>query len=94
MIAEPRLGVEVESLAVSAYTIPTDEPEADGTFELKFVRPAAQMVQVAPFWLSGGDAPVDTSKTLTLKGGQVVENLGVEAVATHAGRGVRPAHDQ
>ena len=33
MIAEPRLGVEVESLAVSAYTIPTDEPESDGTFE-------------------------------------------------------------
>ena len=33
MITEPRLGVEVESLAVSAYTIPTDEPESDGTLE-------------------------------------------------------------
>jgi len=33
VITEPRLGVEVESLAVSAYTIPTDEPESDGTFE-------------------------------------------------------------
>jgi L-alanine-DL-glutamate epimerase-like enolase superfamily enzyme len=33
VIADSRLGVEVESLAVSAYTIPTDEPESDGTFE-------------------------------------------------------------
>jgi L-alanine-DL-glutamate epimerase-like enolase superfamily enzyme len=33
VITESRLGVEVESLAVSAYTIPTDEPESDGTFE-------------------------------------------------------------
>jgi L-alanine-DL-glutamate epimerase-like enolase superfamily enzyme len=33
VITDARLGVEVESLAVSAYTIPTDEPESDGTFE-------------------------------------------------------------
>jgi L-alanine-DL-glutamate epimerase-like enolase superfamily enzyme len=33
VITESRLGAEVESLAVSAYTIPTDEPESDGTFE-------------------------------------------------------------
>jgi len=33
VIADSRLGVEVESLAVSAYTIPTDEPESDGTLE-------------------------------------------------------------
>src|SRR5919204_6179102 len=33
VIADARLGVEVESLAVSAYTIPTDEPESDGTLE-------------------------------------------------------------
>jgi L-alanine-DL-glutamate epimerase-like enolase superfamily enzyme len=33
VITESRLGTEVESLAVSAYTIPTDEPESDGTLE-------------------------------------------------------------
>jgi L-alanine-DL-glutamate epimerase-like enolase superfamily enzyme len=33
VITDARLGVEVESLAVSAYTIPTDEPESDGTLE-------------------------------------------------------------
>jgi L-alanine-DL-glutamate epimerase-like enolase superfamily enzyme len=33
VITESRLGAEVESLAVSAYTIPTDEPESDGTLE-------------------------------------------------------------
>ena len=32
-IVETRLGVEVDSLAVSAYTIPTDAPESDGTLE-------------------------------------------------------------
>jgi L-alanine-DL-glutamate epimerase-like enolase superfamily enzyme len=33
VITDSRLGVGVESLAVSAYTIPTDEPESDGTLE-------------------------------------------------------------
>jgi len=33
VITESRLGAEVELLSVSAYTIPTDEPESDGTFE-------------------------------------------------------------
>ena len=33
MIADSRLGAEVESLAVSAYPIPTEEPESDGTLE-------------------------------------------------------------
>jgi len=33
VITESRLDAAVESLEVSAYTIPTDEPESDGTFE-------------------------------------------------------------
>jgi len=33
VITESRVDAEVESLEVSAYTIPTDEPESDGTFE-------------------------------------------------------------
>jgi L-alanine-DL-glutamate epimerase-like enolase superfamily enzyme len=32
-VAEPKLGVRVESLEVAAYTMPTDEPESDGTLE-------------------------------------------------------------
>ena len=32
-LADTRLAVEVESIEVSAYTIPTDAPESDGTLE-------------------------------------------------------------
>jgi hypothetical protein len=44
---------------------PTATTRADGTFELKFVRPAEPWVQVASFWLRGPDAPPGTSRTLT-----------------------------
>jgi L-alanine-DL-glutamate epimerase-like enolase superfamily enzyme len=32
-VADPRLGARIDSLTASAYTIPTDEPESDGTLE-------------------------------------------------------------
>jgi protocatechuate 3,4-dioxygenase beta subunit len=57
------------------YYDPTTTTKGDGTFELRFVRPAEQMVQAAPFWLRGADAPAGTSRTLILKPGQVVGEI-------------------
>jgi RNA polymerase sigma factor (sigma-70 family) len=79
----PVAGREVRAHAADGlenrYYDPTTTTKADGTFELKFVRPAEQWVQVAPFWLHGSDAPADTSRTITLKAGQVVEDVTLTA---------------
>ncbi len=79
----PVVGREVRAHAAdrleNRYYDPTTRTKADGTFELRFVRPGEQWVQVAPHWLNGADAPPGTSRTLTLRAGQVVEN--VELVA-------------
>ena len=52
------------------YYDPTTKTAADGTFELKFIRPGEQFIQVAPFWLDARQAPDGTSRTLTLKPGE------------------------
>ena len=80
----PVAGREVRAHAADGlenrYYDPTATTKADGTFELKFIRPAEQWIQVAPFWLRGSDAPADTSRTLTLKEGQEVEGVTLVAV--------------
>lgn len=48
------------------YYDPTVQTSADGTYELKFIRPAEHFVQVSPFWLDARQAPEGTSRTLTL----------------------------
>jgi RNA polymerase sigma factor (sigma-70 family) len=79
----PVAGREVRAHAADGrenrYYDPTTTTKADGTFELRFVRAAEQMIQVAPFWLRGVSAPGDTSQTLTLTEGQVVENVTLTA---------------
>jgi hypothetical protein len=76
---KPVAGREVRAQAAdlleNRYYDPTTTTKEDGTFELKFVRPADQHIQVAPFWLHAKDAPENSMKTLTLKEGQVVENV-------------------
>jgi hypothetical protein len=61
------------------YYDPTVTTRADGTFELRFVRPGEQFIQAAPFWLRAEDAPGKSTRRLTLKPGETVE--GVELVA-------------
>jgi protocatechuate 3,4-dioxygenase beta subunit len=80
---KPVAGREVRAHAAdrleNRYYDPTTTTKADGTFELKFVRPAGQLVQVAPFWLDATTAPPDSTRTLDLKPGQVVENVTLVA---------------
>jgi beta-lactamase regulating signal transducer with metallopeptidase domain/protocatechuate 3,4-dioxygenase beta subunit len=51
------------------YYDPTTATRADGTYELKFIRPGQQFIQVAPFWLDAREAPEGTNQTLTLRPG-------------------------
>jgi hypothetical protein len=52
------------------YYDPTTTTRADGTYELKFIRPGKQYIQVAPFWLDAAQAPEGTNHTLTLRPGE------------------------
>ncbi len=61
---------------------PITKTKEDGTFELKFVRPAEQHIQAYPLLIYGKDPPKSSTTTLTLKEGQVVENVKLITVET------------
>jgi uncharacterized GH25 family protein len=52
------------------YYDPTVKTGSDGRYELKFIRPGEQFIQVAPFWLEAQQAPQGTNHTLSLKPGE------------------------
>jgi protocatechuate 3,4-dioxygenase beta subunit len=63
------------------YYDPTTTTRADGSFELRFVRPGEHYIQAAPFWLTAEEAPPRSTKKLSLKAGETVagiELLGVD----------------
>jgi hypothetical protein len=84
----PVAGREVRAHAADGlenrYYDPVTTTRADGTFELRFVRPAEQMLQAAPFWLRGADAPAGTSRTLALKPGEEVGDIVLVAAEERA----------
>ena len=57
------------------YYDPTTRTNPDGTFELRFVRPCAQFIQAAPFWLQAEDAPPASTKRVTIAVGQTVGDV-------------------
>jgi RNA polymerase sigma factor (sigma-70 family) len=61
------------------YYDPTATTKEDGTFELRFVRPGEQFVQVAPFWMRAEEAPEKSSRRLKLKADQTVKDVELTA---------------
>jgi beta-lactamase regulating signal transducer with metallopeptidase domain len=57
------------------YYDPTVKSAADGCFELKYIRPGEQFIQVAPFWLDAAQAPPGSSLVVTLKAGETKDDL-------------------
>ena len=80
---QPVAGREVRASAAdkmeNRYYDPTTTTGADGTFELRFIRPGEQHIQVAPFWLYAADAPSASSRTFKLAEGEA--KTGVELTA-------------
>ncbi|WP_337176928.1 carboxypeptidase regulatory-like domain-containing protein [Paludisphaera sp.] len=76
---EPAAGVSVRASATdrmeNRYYDPTAQTAEDGTYELRFVRPGGQFIQVGPFWLDARQAPAKNSQTVTLADGEVKEGL-------------------
>ncbi|APW63795.1 carboxypeptidase regulatory-like domain-containing protein [Paludisphaera borealis] len=48
------------------YYDPTVKTASDGTYELKFIRPGEQFIQISPFWLDARQSPEGTSRAETL----------------------------
>ncbi|MGA2229640.1 MAG: hypothetical protein ABSH22_01830 [Tepidisphaeraceae bacterium] len=59
------------------YYDPTTKTDGDGNFELKFVRPDQQYIQVAPFFLHADQAPNGTTLTVTVVEGQTCEGVNL-----------------
>jgi len=66
-------------LLENRYYDPTVKVKEDGTFELKFIRPGKQYIQVSPFWLRAAEGPSAGTAILDLKPGEVVENIELRA---------------
>jgi protocatechuate 3,4-dioxygenase beta subunit len=71
---KPVGGREVRASAAdrreNRYYDPTVTTAPDGSYELKFIRPGENFIQVAPFWLDARQAPEGTSRTVTLAPGE------------------------
>ena len=63
---------DVRVAAVQMESAPGDK---DGNFELKFMRPGEQYIQVAPFNFDPAQAPAGTTVTLTLEAGETKEGV-------------------
>lgn len=76
---KPVAGREVRASAhdrrENRYYDPTTETDTQGRFELRFVRPGKQYIQVAPFWLQAEEAPQGTSQIVTAEEGKPVEDV-------------------
>ncbi len=83
---EPAAGLEVRAHAAdlreNRYYDPTTKSGDDGTFELRFVRPGKQYIQVEPFYLAAGAAPRPSTKLVELEEGQVLEGIELTSEPT------------
>jgi len=57
------------------YYDPTARTDADGNFEIKFIRPGKHYIQAYPFWLSAEQAPEGTSRIVTVSEKQLLEGV-------------------
>lgn len=78
-VADRQVRASAADLLENRYYDPTTTTDADGRFELKFIRPGEQHIQVYPFWLFADMAPELTSRAVTLEPGAVRE--GIELIA-------------
>lgn len=60
------------------YYDPTTRTDENGNFELKFVRPGKQFIQVEPFWLDADEAPNPSTVVVDLKEGETREGISLQ----------------
>jgi len=79
---KPVAGRDVRASAAdrreNRYYDPTTQTRDDGTYELKFIRPGHQFIQVSPYWREPTLAPEGTSQTLTLGPGKSRDGVDLQ----------------
>ena len=77
------VGTEVRAVPTDGrshrYYVPTGRTLEDGSFEIRFVSPGEQMVQVAPFWLDPTQAPEGSSRTVTIDEGGELDGVTLQS---------------
>ncbi len=81
-IAEREVRASAADQLENRYYDPTTTTRADGTYELKFIRPGEQFIQVDPFWLDARQAPEGTSHTLKLRPGESQDGVNFQVRST------------
>ena len=61
------------------YYDPTARTDANGNFEIKFIRPGKHYIQAYPFWLDAAQAPEGTSQIVTVKAQETVSGIKIVA---------------
>jgi protocatechuate 3,4-dioxygenase beta subunit len=61
------------------YYDPTARTDANGIFEIKFIRPGKHYIQAYPFWLDAELAPGGTSRIVTVKAQETVSGIKIVA---------------
>jgi beta-lactamase regulating signal transducer with metallopeptidase domain len=76
---QPRAHVEVRAAAVdkrdNRYYVPTTRTDENGNYELRFISPGEQHIQVEPFWLQADQAPKGSTQVVTIKSDAVLEGI-------------------
>ncbi len=75
VIGQRDVRAHAADLRENRYYDPTTKVGEDGSFELKFIRPGRQYIQVSPFWLKAADGPKSTSAVVDLEPGQVLDGI-------------------
>ncbi|HEV3302654.1 MAG TPA: carboxypeptidase regulatory-like domain-containing protein [Planctomycetaceae bacterium] len=80
VVGNREVRAQAADMRENRYYDPTVKVRADGSFELKFVRPSKQYIQVSPFWLQASDAVGRSSVLIDLKPGEVRERIELTVV--------------
>ncbi len=75
IVGDCEVRAHAADLRENRYYDPTVKVSEDGSFELKFIRPGKQYIQVSPHWLTAADGPKGTSVVVELKDDEVLEGI-------------------
>lgn len=74
-VPPPQVRAHAADLRGNRYYDPTADVQADGSFELRGLRPGKYFIQVSPFWLSAEDSPDGSSVTIEVADGEIKEGI-------------------
>lgn len=74
-VAGREVRAHAKDLLENRYYDPTTRVQEDGSFELRFIRPGEQYIQVEPFYLEAGQAPDTSTVIVELEPGETIDDI-------------------